>query len=184
MALQLNMNLKLTPEMRQLAIRIGIGLALLVLAAYILVGLPLLAKVKLDAEIATAKLNLARDQKLLPAMSSIFSGAQNATLNDLAPEKHVPTPRAQAYLLTEQLAYMATAAGLEALEVTLNPATMAQDPSTIQAQGLFSGQLEGVRAYLMALSRMPSLARMEKVEVRAVEGHLEMLLQVRISISD
>lgn len=183
MALRLDMNLTLTPELRQLALRLGIGLALMCLAAYALVGLPYLAGRKLDQELAEQKARLERHQKLMPAVLSITASAQNATIASLVAPKAEPTPRAQAYLLTEQLAHMATAAGLEPLDVTLNPATMAQDPNTIQAQGVFSGQLEGVRSFLLAVSRMPSLSRMERVEIRAVEGRLEMMLQVRIAIS-
>jgi len=183
MALRLDMNLTLTPELRQLALRIGVGLALLCLAAYALIGMPLLEARKLDSELAETKGRLERHQKLIPTVTSIIASAHNATIGSLAAPKQEPTPRAQAYLLTEQLAHMATAAGLEPLDVTLNPATMAEDPNTIQAQGVFSGQLEGVRAFLMAVGRMPSLARMERVEIRAVEGRLEMMVQLRIAIS-
>lgn len=183
MALRLDMNLTLTPELRQLALRIGIGFVLLCLAAYVLIGMPLLASRKLDSELTEARGRLERHQKLMPTVTSIIATAHNSTIGSLAVPQREPTPRSQAYLLTEQLAHMATAAGLEPLGVTLNPATMAEDPNTIQAQGEFSGQLEGVRSFLMALGRMPSLARMERVEIRAVEGRLEMMVQMRIAIS-
>ncbi|MBA4358439.1 MAG: hypothetical protein C0405_12030, partial [Desulfovibrio sp.] len=69
------------------------------------------------------------------------------------------------------------------LEVTLNPASMGQDPSSIQAQGVFSGQIDAVREFLMGIARMPSLARIERVELRAADGRLELFLQLRIALA-
>jgi len=184
MALKLDMNITLTPEMRQLAIRIGAGLAVLLLTAYALVGMPFFEGHKLDTDIAQEKARLERQQKLMPAIASLTSGAGNATLTDFAAPKAEPLPRAQAYLLTEQLSHMGTAAGLEPLDVTLNTSTMAQDPDTIQAQGVFSGQIDGVRAMLVAISRMPSLSRLERVEIRAVDGRLEMMVQMRVALGN
>jgi hypothetical protein len=181
MAVSLNMNITLTPEMRQLGMRIGLGAAVLAVAAYALVGIPFFEGRKLDAEIAQEKIRLARQQKLLPAIASLKSDEADAW-KELAAPKAEPAPRAQAYLLTEQLSHMGTAAGLEPLDVTLNTGTMAQDPDTIQAQGVFSGQIEGVRAMLVAISRMPSLSRLERVEIRAVDGRLEMMVQMRVAL--
>jgi hypothetical protein len=116
----------------------------------------------------------------MPALASLKQNANNPALEELLPPKAEPVPRAQAYLITEQLGHMAMAVGLEPLDVTLNVASMAQEPDSIQAQGVFSGQLDGVRAFLLALNRMPSLSRLEKVEIRAVDGRLEMMVQLRV----
>ncbi|MDR3641061.1 MAG: hypothetical protein P4L39_07040 [Humidesulfovibrio sp.] len=182
MALRLDMPVTLSPEMRQLAMRIGLGALVVLLTAYVLVGMPLLEGRKLDASITETKLQLDGQQKLLPTIASISAGASNATLTAMEAPKPVPVPRAQAYLMTDQLKNMATAVGLETLDVTLNTAGMAQDPDTIQAQGMFSGQNDGVRAFLIELARLPSLARVERVEIRAVDGHLEMMVLLRIAL--
>lgn len=182
MALKLDMPIALTAGTRQLAARIGIGALLLIAAAYVLVVMPLLEGRRLDAEIASEKARMERQQAFMPTVANLASGAQNATLVELAPAKLEPVPRAQAYLVTEQLAHMATAAGLEPLDVSLTPASMAQDPNSIQAQGVFSGQMEGQRSLLLAICRMPSLSRLEKVEIRAVDGRLEMMVQMRIAL--
>jgi len=182
MPLNFTIPVKLTPEMRQLAARIAIGVLVLLVTAYVLVGMPLLEGRKIDKEIAAATARTERMQRIMPAIAGIAAGEHNATLSELAAPKPEPMPRAQAYLITEQLSHMGTAAGLEPLDVTLNPASMAQDPDTIQTQGVFSGQIDGVRALLVAISRMPSLARMERVEIRAVDGRLEMMVQMRIAL--
>jgi hypothetical protein len=184
MALQLNMKISLSPEMRQLAMRIGLGALVLALAAYVLVGMPLLEERRLIREIDAAKAKLARQQKLMPAIASLNTDARNATLTGLAAPKQEPAPRAQAYLLTEQLQHMGTAAGLEPLDVSLNTATMNQDPDSIQAQGVFAGQIDGVRALLLEISRMPSLSRIERVEIRAVDGRLEMMVLLRVALGN
>lgn len=182
MALALNMDIKLSPELRQLALRLGIGAVLLAAAIYLIAVMPLLEGRKLDQEILAEKAKIERQQKLMPTLASLSLGAGNATLEELLPPKAEPVPRSQAYLVTDQLSHMATAVGLEPLDVTLNAASMAQDPDTIQAQGVFSGQIDGVRAFLLALNRMPSLSRLEKVEIRAVDGRLEMMVQLRIAL--
>jgi len=182
MAFALSTDFKLTPELRQLGVRVGLGAALLAVAVYLLAVMPLLEGRKLDQEIAAQKATLERQQKLMPALASLSLNADNATLDAFLPPKAEPAPRAQAYLITEQLVHMATAVGLEALDVNLDPASMAADPSSIQVQGVFSGELEGVRSFLMDLNHLPSLARMDKVEIRAVDGRLEMLVQLRIAL--
>jgi hypothetical protein len=184
MALRLDTPLNLPPEMRHLALRIGLGALVLLLAAYVLVGMPLLEGHKLDVSINTAKLKIDEQQKLLPTIANINVGAGNATLTEMEAPKLEPVPRAQAYLMTEQLTHMASAVGLETLDMSLNTASLAQDPDSIQAQGVFSGQNDGVRALLLELARMPSLARMERVEIRAVDGHLEMMVQLRIALGN
>jgi len=182
MALALNMDIKLTPELRQLGVRVGLGAALLVAAVYLLAVMPLLEGRGLDREIAEQKARIERQQKLMPTLASLGLNADNATLDGLLPPKAEPAPRAQAYLITEQLAHMATAVGLEALDVNLDPASMAADPNSIQVQGVFSGDLEGVRGFLMDLNQLPSLEQMDKVEIRAVDGRLEMLVLLRIAL--
>jgi type II secretory pathway component PulM len=182
MALSLNMDITLTPELRQLGARLGIGAALLVAAVYLLAAMPLLEGRRLDQEIAAQKATIERQQKLLPALASLGLNADNATLDALLPPKSEPVPRAQAYLITEQLGHMAAAVGLEALDVSLDPASMAADPNTIQVQGVFNGELEALRSFLLDLNQLPSLAQLDKVEIRAVDGRLEMLVQLRISL--
>lgn len=182
MALALNMDIKLTPELRQLGARVGIGAALLVAAVYLLAVMPLLEGRRLDREIAEQKATLERQQKLMPTLANLSLNADNATLEALLPPKAEPVPRAQAYLITEQLGHMATAVGLETLDVTLDPASMAADPDTIQVQGVFNGEMEAVRSFLLDLNKLPSLAQMDKVEIRAVDGRLEMMVQLRIAL--
>lgn len=184
MALSLNMQINLTPEHRQLALRAALGAALLALAVYLLAVMPLMEGRRLEREVADQKARLERQQKLAPALASLAAGAQNATLEELLPPKAEPVPRSQAYLVTGQLSHMATLAGLETLDVSLNAGSLAQDPDSIQAQGVFAGQMDGVRAYLLALNRLPSLSRLEKVEIRAVDGRLEMMVQLRIALGN
>ncbi|MGE4265151.1 MAG: hypothetical protein AB7E46_11850 [Desulfovibrio sp.] len=182
MALSLNMDITLTPELRQLGARVGIGAALLVGAVYLLAVMPLLEGRRLDREIAAQKAAIERQQKLMPALANLSLNADNATLDALLPPKAEPVPRAQAYLITEQLGHMAAAVGLEALDLSLDPASMAADPDTIQVQGVFSGELEAVRGFLLDLNQLPSLAQLDKVEIRAVDGRLEMLVQLRVAL--
>lgn len=184
MAFGLNTQINLTPQMRQMALRLGLGALVLLAAVYALVVMPWREGRHLEEELAKEQGLLQRDQKLMPAVQTLMSGAQNATLNDLIPPKAAPTPRAQAYLLTEQIGQLAVAAGLEPLDVNLNMASLSQTPNSLQVQGVFSGQLDGVRSFLMLLNRMPSLSRVEKMEIRAVDGRLEMMVQARIALTD
>jgi len=180
----LDLKLTLTPELRALGFRAGVGLLVLMAALYVLVAMPLSERAQLDADIADTRERAQRQQALMPAWASIMSLSHNASLNAVSLPRPEPVPRTRVYLMPEQIAHMARAVNVEPLEVTLNPASLGQDPSSIQAQGVFSGQLEGIRELLMSLARMPSLARMERVEVRAVEGRLELFLQLRIALAN
>ncbi|MHC1700205.1 MAG: hypothetical protein AB9900_04380 [Humidesulfovibrio sp.] len=180
----LNKTLALTPELRALAVRVGLGLLVLVVAGYILVFMSARQHARLTGELADIEERTRRQQALLPAWASIAALNQNASLGALSLPEPEPVPRTRVYLMPERLEHMARAVGVEPLEVTLNPASMGQDPSSIQAQGIFSGQLEGVRELLMSVARMPSLARLERVELRAVDGRLELFLQLRIALAN
>jgi len=120
----------------------------------------------------------------LPAWASIAAQSHNASLEQLMLPAAEPVPRTRVYLVPEQLSHMARAIGVEPLDVTLNPASMGQDPSSIQVQGMFSGSLDGMRELLMSFSRLPSLARLERVELRAVDGRLELFVQMRIALAN
>ncbi|MBA4357073.1 MAG: hypothetical protein C0405_05025 [Desulfovibrio sp.] len=184
MGLSLDMKLALTPEMRTLSLRVGLGLLVLLAALYVLVVMPMSERARINADITDTRERTQRQLALRPAWASIAGLSQNASLSAISVPNPEPVPRTRVYLMPEQIAHMARAVGLEPLEVTLNPASLGQDPSSIQAQGIFSGQMEGVRELLMGLARMPSLARMERVELRAAEGRLELFLQLRIALAN
>jgi hypothetical protein len=180
----LGKKLELTPELRALALRVGLGVVLLAIAAYVLVFMSALQHKRLSAELKAVRDQIHRQQVLMPAWASIAASSHNATLGAVSLPAPEPVPRTRVYLMPEQLAHMARAVGVEPLDVTLNPASLGQDPSSIQAQGVFSGSLEGVRELLVGVARMPSLARLERVELRAADGRVEMLLQLRIALAN
>ncbi|SNR87874.1 hypothetical protein SAMN04488503_1677 [Humidesulfovibrio mexicanus] len=182
MPLSLKTELKLTPQMRQLGLRVGVGVLLLAAAAYLLAVQPYVEGRRLDREVAEQKARLERQQKLAPILAGLGAEAHNATVEALLPLKAEPIARAEAYLVTEQLGHMARAVGLEPLDVSLDASSMAQDPGSIQAQGVFSGELAQARAFLVELGRMASLSRVEKVELRAVDGRIEMFVQLRVAL--
>ena len=180
----LNKKLVLTPELRTLGLRIGLGLLLLAVAAYVLVYMSLRQSERVAGQVAEVRERIQRQQLLMPAWDSIAAMSHNASLGLVSVPPTDPVPRTRVYLVPEQLEHMARAVGVEPLEVTLNPASLGQDPSSIQAQGVFSGPIDGVRELLMSLGRMPSLARMERVELRATDGRLELFIQLRIALAN
>ncbi|NCU21654.1 hypothetical protein EOM89_13300, partial [Candidatus Falkowbacteria bacterium] len=155
MALSLKMELKLTPELRQLGIRVAVGALLLAAAAYVIIALPVMQGRKLDAEIATAKADLARQQSLVPALASLNQDAQNASIAALMPPKSAPVPRTRVYLMPEQINRLAKSLGVEPLDVGLDPGSLAQDPNAIRLNGVFSGPTGGCRGLLMELGALP-----------------------------
>ena len=180
----LGKKLELTPEMRSLGMRLGLGVVLLAIAGYVLVFMSVRQHEGLATELGNVRDQIQRQQALMPAWASMSALSRNATLEAVSLPPPEPVQRTRVYLMPEQLAHMARAVGVEPLEVTLNPSSLGQDPSSIQAQGVFSGTLEGVRELLMGVARMPSLARLERVELRAADGRVEMLLQLRIALAN
>jgi hypothetical protein len=179
----LSKKLELTPQMKTLGVRALGGVALLGVALYVLVFMGLRQNTRLAAEVEDARGQIRRQQALLPAWASIAAQSHNASLEQLMLPAAEPVPRTRVYLVPEQLSHMARAIGVEPLDVTLNPASMGQDPTSIQVQGMFSGSLDGMRELLMSFSRLPSLARLERVELRAVDGRLELFVQMRIALA-
>jgi hypothetical protein len=183
MALSLKMELKMTPELRQLGIRVGIGLALLAIVAYVLVVMPIYQGRKLDADIAAAKADLVRQQSLAPALASLRDDAQNASIMELMPPKSQPVERTRVYLMPDQVGQLARDLNVEPLDLSLDPASLGDDPGAIRLTGVFSGKAAACRRLLMAIGALPSLARIERVEMRAVDGHIEMLVQMRVALT-
>lgn len=175
---------KLTPDMRTLVLRAGAGVLVLAVASYAMVFVPMHQHEQVTKEIAEVREQTKRQETLKPTWDGMAAMNKNATLGAVSLPAAEPVPRTRVYLMPEQLAHMARAVGVEPLEVTLNPASLGQDPTSIQAQGVFSGTLEGMRELLMSVARMPSLARLERVELRAADGRLELLLQLRIALAN
>lgn len=186
MSLKLDMNLKLdiTPELRQMALRLVLGTMLLCGVVYLAVGMPILEARRLTQEIAQTHQRAERQKLLMPSWALISQFSENATLAALLPPAPQPVPRTSVYTMPEQLSQTARALGVEPLEVNLNPASLAQDPGTIQLTGIFSGQLEGMRGFLSVVAGMPSLSTLDKMELRAVDGHLELFLQLRLALTN
>jgi len=180
----LNKKLALTPELRTLGLRIGLGLLLLAVAGYVLVYMSLRQGERLASQAAEVRERIQRQQLLMPTWANIAAMSHNASLGPVSVPPAEPVPRTRVYLMPEQLEHMARAVGVEPLEVTLNPSSLGQDPTSIQVQGVFSGSLDGVRELLMGIGRMPSLARMERVELRATDGRLELFIQLRIALAN
>lgn len=184
MGLDLNMKLELTPALRQLLLRVGGGVALLAAVLFVAVGMPLLETRALTEQIAQTRARTERQQQIMPAWSTLSSFTENATLIALLPPASQPVARSSVYTMPEQLSQTARALGVEPIDVALNPASLAQDPGTIQLTGVFAGQLDSVRGFLSVVATMPSLAGLDKMEVRAVDGHLELYLQLRFALTN
>jgi len=184
MGLDMNLKLELTPAMRQLALRVGGGLVLLSVVLYLAVGMPLREGQKLTEQIAQTRARTERQQQIMPVWGTLSSFSDNATLMALLPQAPQPIARSSVYTMPEQLSQTARALGVEPIDVALNPASLAQDPGTIQLTGVFAGPLDSVRGFLTVVATMPSLAGLDKMEVRAVDGHLELYLQLRFALTN
>ncbi len=182
MDLKLDLKLALTPELRQMGLRAALGAALLVLVVFLALVMPLREGRRLEAETAQTRERTKRQQALLPAWATLSQFAQNATIAALLPPATVPAERARVYTVPDELSQMARALGVEPVDVTLNPASLAQNPNAIEVNGIFAGQIEGLRGLLGALAGLPSLAGVDKAEIRAVDGHLELYIQLRIAL--
>jgi hypothetical protein len=67
--------------------------------------------------------------------------------------------------------------------MTLDVNSVLLDRSRVMLQGVFSGQLAQFRLFYLELQSLPSLNRVERVEVRAVPEGLEFFVQMRFALT-
>lgn len=182
MALKLDMKLELTPELRQVGARAALGAALLAAVVFLAVVMPLGEGRRLERETAETRERTKRQQALLPAWSTLSQFSSNATVGALLPPAKKPVERARAYAVPDDIAQMARALGADPVDVTLNPASLTKSPDAIEVNGVFAGPFDALRGLLGAFAAMPSLEAMDKVELRSVDGHLEMYIQMRVAL--
>ena len=182
MALKLDMKLELTPELKQLGARAALGAALLAAVVVLAVVMPLAEGRGLTRETAETRELTKRQQALLPTWATLHQFSSNSTVGALLPPAKKPVERARAYAVPDDIAQMARALGVDPVDVTLNPASLTKTPDAIELNGVFAGSFEGLRGLLGALAVMPSLEAMDKIELRSVDGHQEMYLQMRVAL--
>lgn len=182
MALRLDMKLELTPELKQVGARAALGVALLAAVVFLAVVMPLAEGRRLTLETAETRERVKRQQKLLPTWASLSQFSSNATVAALLPPAKKPVERARAYAVPDDIAQMARAYGVDPVDVTLNPASLAKSPDAIEVNGVFAGPIDGLRGLLGGLAGMPWLEGVDKVELRSVDGHLEMYIQLRVAL--
>lgn len=182
MALKLDMKLELTPELKHLGARAGLGAALLAAVLVLSVLMPLSEGRRLTRELDEARERTRRQQSLLPVWANLSRFSSNATVGALLPPAKKPVERVRAYAVPDDVGQMARALGVDPVDVTLNPASLTKTPDAIELNGVFAGSFEGLQGLLGALAAMPSLAAMDKVELRSVDGHLEMYVQMRVAL--
>lgn len=182
MDLKLDMKLELTPELRQLGARLALGAALLGVVIFLAVVMPLNEGRRLERETVETREQTKRQQALLPVWSSLSQFTSNATVAALLPPPKKPVERAKAYAVPDDIAQMARALGVDPVDVTLNPGSLAKTPNAIELNAVFAGPFDGLRGLLGALAAMPSLEALDKIELRSVDGHLELYIQMRVAL--
>lgn len=182
MALKLDMKLEITPELKQLGARAVLGAALLAAVLVLAVVMPLAEGRSLVRETAETRERAQRQQALLPTWATLSQFSSNATIAALLPPARQPIERARAYAVPDDIGQMARALGVEPVDVTLNPASLTKTPDAIEVNGVFAGPLDGLRGLLGGLAGMPWLDGVDKVELRSVDGHLEMYIQLRVAL--
>lgn len=182
MDFKLDMKLELTPELRHLGARIALGAALLAAVVFLAVVMPLGEGRRLGSEIAETRERAKRQQALLPTWATLSQFSSNSTVGALLPPAKKPVERAKAYAVPDDIAQMARALGVDPVDVTLNPASLTKSPDAIEVNGVFAGPFDALRGLLGGLAAMPSLEALDKVELRSVDGHLEMYIQMRVAL--
>lgn len=182
MDLKLNMKLELTPELKHLVARYALGALLLAAVVVLAVVMPVLEGRKLTREAEETRERTKRQMALLPTWASLSQFSSNSTVGALLPPAKKPVERARAYAVPDDISQMARALGVDPVDVTLNPTSLTKTPNAIEVNGVFAGSFEGLHGLLAGLSAMPSLEAMDKMELRSVDGHLELFIQMRVAL--
>jgi hypothetical protein len=91
-----------------------------------------------------------------------------------------PVGRLQVFDAPAVIERTAAQAGLEVLQVSLSP--VAAKAEQVMVQGVFAGEPAAFRNFYVALGGLPFLQEVEKVELRAVTGNMEYLVQAWIAL--
>lgn len=173
----------LRPEDARLALKAAavLGLVLVLAAALVLPARRRAAALRADLERVRA--DIARQETLAPAYARLVQAKARDAADGFGFPARQPLDRQKLQDLPGLIQDKAKAAGLEVLELNLDANSVLQDRDKVMIQGVFSGGLSQFRLFFVDLQGMPSLGRVERLEVRAVAGALEFFLQMRFALT-
>ncbi|MES9996015.1 hypothetical protein [Desulfovibrio aminophilus] len=177
------MEWRLKPEDTRLLLKSLFALVIIGIVAAVLV-IPSRARLaELDTAIAGVQEKIARQEAFAPMFVELRLAAEREAGVSFGFPAHAPLDRQRLQDLPGLVQDKAQAAGLGVLEMTLDVNSVLLDRSRVMLQGVFSGQLAQFRLFYLELQSLPSLNRVERVEVRAVPEGLEFFVQMRFALT-
>lgn len=177
------MDVRLKPEDTRLLIKALIALALTGVVAAVLV-LPSRSRLKaLDEAIAGVQGKISSQEAFAPVFADLRRAADREAGASFGFPARAPLDRQHLQELPGMVQDKAQAAGLGVLEMNLDVNSVLMDRSRVMLQGVFSGQLAQFRLFYLELQSLPSLNRVERVEIRAVPEGLEFFVQMRFALT-
>lgn len=177
------MKLSVKPEDVRLAVKAVVLLGLVLVLAAVLILPSRRRAAALQQDLGRVRAEIALQETLAPAYAKLEQAKAQGAADDFGFPARKPLDRQRLQELPGLIQDKAKAAGLEVLELTLDANSVLQDRNKVMIQGVFSGGLSQFRLFFVDLQGMPSLGRVERLEVRAVAGGLEFFLQMRFALT-
>ena len=138
---------------------------------------------RLDDEIAAAKADLVRQRIFLPEYVRLKELAESAD-RDLPPVPRAePLSMAQVEGLPAAIKTLAANAGLEPLDVIISPGSLKQGEPRIMMQCILAGDVGAFEDFFVALNGYPHLYAVDRLEMQAVPGGVEIFVELWIALS-
>lgn len=166
--------------------KLGVRAGVFILMAFVLAAVLLYpAWLSLDrtrARLSALEGDLAEQEALLPLRASILSQKRDMPEVDVVVPELQPISRMQIFTVRERLADVVRTARMEPLEVNMNALDVQPGAEEVAVDFVAAGDSADIRSLFVAVASLPYVKQIERFEVRAVRGGVEVFMGLRLAV--
>lgn len=179
-----SLNMRMGKEQQWFLLRLALVLVLFLGLLAALVYPEFLRGKRLDEQISATKYAILEQEMFSPLYQKLQNDLERTLPGDLPLAQRAPLAKGGMNELPALVNRAASSAGYEALEVTVDPASLSQYPGRIMIRVVVSGPLNLFRDFFLSFSTLPFVDHLEKMEMRAVPGGVEVMLQALVLLEE
>lgn len=166
--------------------KLGVRAGVFILMAFVLAAVLLYpAWLSLDrtrARLSALEGDLAEQEALLPLRASILSQKRDMPEVDVVVPELQPISRMQIFTVRERLSDVVRTARMEPLEVNMNALDVQPGAEEVAVDFVAAGDSADIRTLFVAVASLPYVKQIERFEVRAVRGGVEVFMGLRLAV--
>lgn len=136
----------------------------------------------LDSRIADMNMKLAEQDVFVPQYAHFSSLLAKTPKLSLPLPPKTPLDRQDAFGVVAELERVAAGAGMDPLDVSVDQNAVRSGADAVKVTGVFSGHEADFKRFFIAVSSLPYIGKVARVEIRSVPGALEVLMELSVLV--